>query len=53
VDGLNYEEAATQLGISSGTVHTHMKQALKTIHLHLDHAGAVLLICSLMEQLRK
>lgn len=33
--GLKYDEAALELGISSGTVHTHMKQALKNIRQYL------------------
>ncbi len=49
VDGLKYEEAAAQLNISAGTVHSHMKVALKVIRTHLEHAGAAVLVCSLME----
>ncbi len=53
VDGLKYEEAARQLQIAPGTVHSHMKVALRVIRAHLDHAGAVVLVCSLMEQFRR
>jgi DNA-directed RNA polymerase specialized sigma24 family protein len=50
VDGLKYEEAARELAISLSTVHSHIKVALRGIRAHLDHAGAVVLVCSLMEQ---
>lgn len=50
VDGLKYEEAASQLNISAGTVHSHMKVALKVIRTHLEHAGAVVLVAGLMEK---
>lgn len=33
--GLKYEEAATQLAISPGTVHRHMKLALKFLRAHM------------------
>jgi len=50
VEGLKYEEAASQLNISPGTVHTHMKLALKAIRLHLDKAGGVVLVCALIKE---
>lgn len=53
IDGLKYEEAAAELNISPGTVHTHMKLALKAIRQHLDHAGAAMIIAVLMEQFQK
>jgi RNA polymerase sigma-70 factor (ECF subfamily) len=53
VDGLKYEEAAAELNISPGTVHTHMKLALKAIRQHLDHAGAAMMVAALMEQFLK
>lgn len=46
--GLKYEEVAQQLNISPGTVHSHMKLALKTIRTHLQalHTAIFLfLIC--------
>ena len=50
IDGLKYEEAAGQLNISPGTVHSHMKQALKLIRSHLEHAGAAMLVATLIER---
>jgi len=50
VEGLKYEEAASQLNISPGTVHTHMKLALKAIRMHLDKAGGVILVLSLIDR---
>jgi RNA polymerase sigma-70 factor (family 1) len=50
IDGLKYEEATAELNISPGTVHTHMKLALKAIRQHLDHAGAAVIVAVLMEQ---
>ena len=39
-DGLKYEEVAARLQISPLTVHTHMKQALKSIRNYFkDHLG--------------
>lgn len=35
VEGLKYEEAAKQLGISAGTVHSHVKLALKFLRNHM------------------
>ena len=35
--GMKYEEAAQQMGISPQTLHVHMKQALKKIREHLRH----------------
>ncbi len=42
--GLKYEEAATEMGISPGTVQTHMKLALRNIRKYLNHLEAVLLL---------
>ncbi|WP_316838656.1 RNA polymerase sigma-70 factor [Pedobacter gandavensis] len=42
--GLKYEEAAKELGISEGTVHTHMKLALKNIRVYLKNLDAMLLM---------
>lgn len=42
--GMKYEEVARQLNISSGTVHKHMKLALKTIREHFGHISMLLLI---------
>src|SRR5690606_24807779 len=39
LEGLRYEEAAAKLGISSNTVHYHMKSALKTIRECLIQRG--------------
>ncbi|MNU00394.1 RNA polymerase factor sigma-70 [compost metagenome] len=35
IEGLKYEEAARQLGISHGSVQTHMKLALKFLRAHV------------------
>ena len=48
--GLKYEEVAAKLNISSGTVHTHMKLALKTIRAHFKHMDAMLLVIMLMKR---
>ena len=42
--GLKYEEAAQALGISPGTVHAHMKQALKNIRAYLTQMDALLIL---------
>jgi RNA polymerase sigma-70 factor (ECF subfamily) len=42
--GLKYEEAARELGLSPGTVHSHMKQALKNIRIFLKRLDAMLLL---------
>lgn len=46
--GLKYEEAAQALGLSPGTVHAHMKQALKNIRVFLKQMDALLIIMALM-----
>lgn len=46
--GLKYEEAAQALGLSPGTVHAHMKQALKNIRAFLKQMDALLIIMALM-----
>jgi RNA polymerase sigma-70 factor (family 1) len=48
--GLKYDEVAVKLNISSGTVHTHMKLALKTIRAHFKHMDAMLIIFLLMKR---
>lgn len=53
VDGKKYEEAARELNLSPGTIHTHMKQALKAIREYLDHAEVAILICVLTGLLKK
>ena len=40
--GLKYEEVAMKLNISSGTVHKHMKLALKTIRAHFLRLDAMI-----------
>jgi RNA polymerase sigma-70 factor (family 1) len=42
--GLKYEEVAAKLNISSGTVHKHMKLALKSIRTHFHDMDATMLI---------
>jgi len=42
--GLKYEEAAREMGVSPGTIHSHMKQALKNIRIYLEQAHLLLLI---------
>lgn len=42
--GLKYEEAARELGLSRGTVHSHMKQALKNIRVYLKQLDAMLVL---------
>lgn len=46
--GLKYEEVAAKLNISSGTVHKHMKLALKSIRTHLQDIDATLLLFILL-----
>lgn len=48
--GMKYEEVAARLNISSGTVHKHMKLALKTIRDHFNGLDAMLLILILMNK---
>lgn len=47
--GLKYEEAALEMGLSAGTVHSHMKQALKNIRIYLKNMDAMLLLILLMK----
>jgi RNA polymerase sigma-70 factor (ECF subfamily) len=42
--GLKYDEAARELGLSRGTVHSHMKQALKNIRVYLKQLDAMLFL---------
>lgn len=42
-EGLKYEEVASQLNISSGTVHTHMKNALRLIRNHLTRMHSIII----------
>lgn len=46
--GLKYEEAAQALGLSPGTVHAHMKQALKNIRAYLKQMDALLVLMAFM-----
>lgn len=48
--GLKYDEVAVKLNISSGTVHTHMKLALKTIRAHFKQMDAMLIIFLLLKR---
>lgn len=43
-EGLKYDEVAAKLNISSGTVHKHMKLALKTIRDHFAEMTILLII---------
>ena len=48
--GLKYEEAAKELGLSRGTVHAHMKQALKNIRAYLKQMDALLIFMAFMHK---
>lgn len=48
--GLKYEEAAKALGLSPGTVHAHMKQALKNIRAYLKQMDALLVLLAFMHK---
>lgn len=48
--GLKYDEVADQLKISSGTVHKHMKMALKTIRENFSQADAILVAIILLNR---
>lgn len=48
--GLKYEEAARELGLSRGTAHSHMKQALKNIRVYLKRLDAMLILMALMHK---
>jgi len=43
-EGLKYNEVAAKLNISPGTVHTHMKLALKTIRARFNNPDLILII---------
>lgn len=49
-EGLKYDEVAAKLNISSGTVHKHMKLALKTIRENFSQADAVMLAILLLNK---
>ncbi|SDZ90483.1 RNA polymerase sigma factor [Pedobacter hartonius] len=42
--GLKYDEVAAKLNISPGTVHTHMKLALKSIRTYFHYMDATIII---------
>ena len=48
--GLKYEEAAQAMGLSPGTVHAHMKQALKNIRAYLKQMDALLILLAFMHK---
>lgn len=48
--GMKYTEAAEELGLSAGTVHTHMKAALGNIRKYLKSLDAMLLVILLMNK---
>ena len=48
--GLKYEEAAKEMGLSAGTVHVHMKLALKNIRIYLKNLDALLVFMLLMNK---
>lgn len=48
--GLKYEEAARQLNIAPGTVHKHMKLALKTIRSSFKQMDAVIVAVLLLNR---
>jgi len=48
--GLKYEEAAKEMGLSAGTVHAHMKLALKNIRIYLKNLDALLVVMLLMNK---
>lgn len=48
--GLKYDEVAQRLNISSGTVHKHMKLALKTIRSHFADMGLWWLVLLLIRK---
>ena len=47
-DGLSYDQAASELNISSATVHYHMKEALKNIRILLLKMGFPLFVIALL-----
>jgi RNA polymerase sigma-70 factor (family 1) len=49
-EGLKYEEVALQLNISPGTVHKHMKLALKSIREKFRHLDAVVVAVLLLNK---
>jgi RNA polymerase sigma-70 factor (family 1) len=42
--GMKYSEVASKLNIAPGTVHTHMKLALKTIRTHFESSELILFL---------
>lgn len=51
IDGLKYEEAAEKLNISAGTVHSHLKQALKIMRTYMRDSGVAFFIIELVHEL--
>ncbi|WP_183576526.1 RNA polymerase sigma factor [Mucilaginibacter sp. X5P1] len=49
-DGLKYNEVASRLNISSSTVHTHMKLALKLIRKYLIQINTLFILCYLIKK---
>jgi RNA polymerase sigma-70 factor (family 1) len=49
-EGLKYEEVAKRLNISPATVHSHMKQALRTIRAHFKKMNALVIFLFLLYQ---
>jgi RNA polymerase sigma-70 factor (ECF subfamily) len=48
--GMKYEEAAEEMGLSAGTVHSHMKAALGNIRKYLKSMDAMLLMILLINK---
>lgn len=48
--GMKYDEAAEEMGLSAGTVHAHMKAALGNIRKYLKGMDAMLLVILLMDK---
>ena len=48
--GLKYDEVAQELNISPGTVHKHMKLALKTIREHFHHMDTMIFLLLLLKK---
>lgn len=49
VEGVKYEEAAKQLSISPGTVHSHVKAALKFLRGHLRKSANIALLLTIFK----
>ena len=47
IDGKSYEEASALLGISTGTINTHITRATKTIKAHLLASEHIVLVLAL------